>query len=127
MENETLYPELRNYIFEYCGKFFLESEKKASWHLLALSKSRNGENVKMYKFFMKEENVYADKEIMDLVDGGFESFKNKVITRVFNDHKEELELNLCPKCKKIARTPQARQCRFCLHTWREKLGKENES
>lgn len=54
---------------------------------------------------------------MHLVTGGFEAFKIKVTTRIFNEHRNELELNLCPKCGKIARTPRARQCQFCFHTW----------
>jgi ribosomal protein L40E len=27
-------------------------------------------------------------------------------------------LNLCPKCNGIARTPEAKQCRYCKYTWR---------
>jgi hypothetical protein len=117
MEAKEAYPELLDYIFNYCGHYFWESEMKAHKHLHALAKSKNGVNVVMYKFFMKEENVYANKEIMDLVSGGFENFKIKVSERIFNEHKDELELNLCPKCNKIARTPYAKQCRFCFHNW----------
>lgn len=86
-------------------------------HLHALAKSNNGVNVMMYKFFMKEEKVYANKEIMDLVNGGFDAFKIKVTNRIFEQHRSQLDLNLCPKCNKIARTPWAKQCRFCRHDW----------
>jgi hypothetical protein len=119
MENKELYPELADYIFNYCGKYFWQNEKTANKHLFALSKSKNGVNVTMYKFFMKEENIYENKEIMDLVSGGFEEFKTKVTKRIFEEYGDKLELNLCPKCNKIARTPWAEQCRFCLHSWRD--------
>ena len=120
MDNKELYPELAEYIFNYCGKYFWQKELIANKHLLALSKSKNGVNTGMYKFFMKEENVYTDNEIMDLVSGGFDEFKRKVTERIFKEHGHELELNLCPSCGKIARTPQAKQCRFCLHDWHKK-------
>ena len=117
MENDELYPELTDYIFNYCGNYLWQNEKKARWHLHALAKSNYGVNVIMYKFFMKEENVPDNKGIRELVNGGFEEFKQKVVTRIWNQLKDELELNLCPKCKKIARTPYASQCRFCFFDW----------
>jgi ribosomal protein L40E len=117
MEVKELYPELLNYIFSYCGRYFWETEKIADRHFLAMLKSKQGVNETMYKFFMKEQNVYANKEIMDLISEGFDKYKIKVVTRIWSEHKHELELNLCPKCGKIARTPWAKQCRFCFHDW----------
>lgn len=32
---------------------------------------------------------------------------------------EKVFLNNCPKCNKLARTPYARQCRHCGHSWHE--------
>ncbi len=118
--NEELYPELLNYTFRYCRAYFSENERKADWHLLALFKSNNGSNAHTYEFFMKAlkgENIYDNKDIMELSSLGFQAFKIKVATRIFNEHKNELELNLCPKCGKIARTPNAKQCKFYLHDW----------
>src|SRR5688572_3861081 len=115
MKNEELYPELIDYLFSYCGKYFWQGEIKAHMHLHALAKSNNGVNVAMYKFFMKEENVLDNKEIKDLVNGGFAAFKMKVVARIWNKHRDELELNLCPKCSKIARTPRVKQCQFCFY------------
>lgn len=117
MANDELYPELKDYIFSYCGKYFWQNEIKADRHLHTLAKSKNGVNVTMYKFFMKDENVLDNKEIRELVSGGFEAFKEKVVVRIWKEHKDELELNLCPRCNKIARTPWASQCRFCFFDW----------
>jgi hypothetical protein len=120
MKNDELYPDLKEYIFHYCGKYFWSAEVKAHRHLHALAKSNNGVNVFMYKFFMKEENVNTDKHIKKLVDGGFESFKERVVERIWNDHRHELKLNLCPRCSKVTRTPWAKQCQFCFHSWHRK-------
>ena len=112
-----LYPELTDYIFSYCGRYFWENEKIADRHFLAMSKSKQGVNETMYKFFMKDESVYSNNDIVDLIRDGYESYKIKVATRIWENHKDELDLNLCPNCGKIARTPWAQQCRFCFHDW----------
>jgi len=82
MDDNELYPELLDYIFSYCGRYFWKNEKTADRHFLAMSKSKQGVNETMYKFFMKEENVYANKEIMDLVKDGFDAYKIKVSKRI---------------------------------------------
>ena len=117
MNQDELYPELLDYIFNYCGRFFWKSELLANKHLLALSKSKQGVNETIYKFFMKEENVYSNKEVMDLIKDGYDAYRIKVAGRIWDEHKNELDLNLCPKCGKVARTPWAKQCRFCNHDW----------
>jgi recombinational DNA repair protein RecR len=42
----------------------------------------------------------------------------KFTERILLEHKEHPLLNFCPTCHKLARTPQAKQCRFCSHSWR---------
>ena len=90
-------------------------------HLHALSKSKSGTNVGMYKFFQERGFVSDDKEVLELIKGGFEAFKTRVATRIYKDHKENLKLNLCPNCGKIARTPKAKQCQFCFANWHENV------
>ncbi len=120
MENDVLYPALRDYIFDFCGKLFWQEEMKAHRHLHALAKSNNGVNVIMYKFFMKEEDILANPKIKSLVSEGFDAFKVKVVARIWEEHRNELELNLCPKCGKIIRTTWAKQCQFCFYSWHKK-------
>lgn len=120
MDNKELYPELLDYIFNYCGNYFWEKELTANKHLFALNKSGNGVNVVMWKMLQNPGMISTDKEVLKLVEGGFESFKIKVATRIFKEHGDELKLNLCPECGKIARTPWAKQCQFCFHSWHKK-------
>lgn len=117
MENVTLYPELIDYIFGYQSKFMTKNENAAQWHVFAMGKSKNGTNKAFYNHFKQRNLISDDTEVIALLKFGFENFKEKVATRIFNEHRDELELNLCPKCFKIARTPLAKQCRFCHHDW----------
>jgi len=93
-----------------------KKEIDARRHLFALDKTNKGVNVAMWKFFQDKGIVSTDKEVLDLVKGG-RPFVLKVATRIWNEHRHELQLNLCPACGKIARTPKVKQCRFCFHDW----------
>ena len=48
-----------------------------------------------------------------------DAFYEKMAARIFREHAEEFLVNRCPECKKIARTPKARQCLWCGHPWRD--------
>lgn len=112
--NETLYPELIDYIYEYCSEFKTNDEKIAGRTIIYTAKTNNE---KMFRI-MKSRGWYSDEQhILDMLADGNQVFITRVATRIFNDHKDKLDLNLCPQCGKIARTPKARQCRFCGHTW----------
>jgi hypothetical protein len=112
-----LYPELIDYIFGYCGKFYTEKENKAAWHQFAMDKSKNGTVIAFVNHFTERGLLSTDKEVLTLLDKGFQNYKLNVAERIWAQHKDELELNLCPGCGKIARTPFAKQCRFCYHDW----------
>lgn len=45
-----------------------------------------------------------------------EYFKEKIATEIFNLHFHEIELNLCPVCGELARTPIAKSAK-CGHAW----------
>jgi hypothetical protein len=117
MSKPVLYPELINYIFGFCSKFMTEKEKSADWHHFSMQKSQNGRAEKFYTHFKNQNLISSDEEVIDLLKEGYWIFKENVAGRIYQAHKEELELNLCPKCFKIARTPLAKQCQFCFHSW----------
>ena len=73
MKTEELYPELIDYIFNYCGKYFWQTEINANQHLFALIKSNKGVNSVMWKFFQDRKMISTDKEVLKLIDGGLRS------------------------------------------------------
>ena len=105
---------------------FWEKELKTNKHLFSLSKSNNGVNVAMWKMLQMDGMVSINKEVLELVQGGFDSFKIKVATRICNEHINELELNLCPSCDKAGRTPWAKQWQFCFYSWHKNEDQRTE-
>ncbi len=74
-------------------------------------------NIGMYKVLTQGGEILMNKDISELTNDSYDAYKIRMAKRIFNEHKNELELNLCPACSKIARTPLARQCQFCFHNW----------
>jgi len=102
-----LYPELAEYIFLYCRDYFNAAEIRA---------------MELYGRFGTDHtassmSIRDEHSVNILMENDFEYFRQATVQRIFHDHFEKLPLNLCPACRKIARTPQARQCRFCGHDW----------
>lgn len=46
-------------------------------------------------------------------------FRRRVVERILREHATEVYLNRCPKCDGLCRTPRAKQCMRCGHSWRE--------
>lgn len=112
-----LYPELVDYIFNYCSKYMTDDEKKVQWLHFEMLKNNDGIIGKAYTIFKNKGFLSTDQEATNLLKNGYSSFKETVAIRIYEEHKEDLGLNLCPNCFKIARTPNAKQCRFCFHNW----------
>jgi hypothetical protein len=114
MDNLTLYPQLIDYIYEYCDEFQTHNERLAVRTFRHDGPDINGD----FRAMCVTKGWISDEpEVKKLMAPGFELFKEQVATRIFNQHKDELDLNICPKCFKITRTPWAKQCRFCRHDW----------
>jgi hypothetical protein len=120
MNEDDLYRELGEYIYAYCGEYFSENELLASRNFMMFPKINYGKNTGMLKILTDRGTISNDKEVLRLMKEGFEVFKKRVATRIYKEHGHELRLNCCPQCGKIARTPSARQCRFCLYDWHNK-------
>jgi hypothetical protein len=120
MKNEELYPELLLYIWDYCGSYMTKDELAATIHNRAAERIEFGNKIRFHKYQHQENDLSKDENVLKLLANGYGNFQVTVATRIWNEHKDELKLNLCPKCNKIARTPDAKQCRFCFHSWREK-------
>jgi hypothetical protein len=61
----------------------------------------------------------GDPEIATALAAGPDAFRRGVVRRILNERPQELIINRCPQCKRVVRTPQARQCFWCNHDWHE--------
>jgi hypothetical protein len=111
------------YVFNYYSRFMTLPEKTALKHYNTVYKFGNSlsNDPKEEKrdFLIKTGWLSADKEVNDLLENGFEYFREKAVEKILRHHSSEIFFNNCPKCGKLARTPFAKQCRFCRYNWHD--------
>lgn len=102
------------YIFQNYGHLMNERERLAYRHISTTLKASHatGPMAKMSARWLSN-----DPQVLQLAADGNDAFVLRTAQRIMNDHGNELIFNFCPKCKALARTPKARQCRFCGHDW----------
>lgn len=61
----------------------------------------------------------GDEKIEEALACGVREFHARVCERLLRMAMDgELQVNRCPRCRRVVRTPTARQCRWCGRTWR---------
>jgi rhomboid protease GluP len=113
--------DMQNYILNYFSKFLTEKEAKAIKHDNTLSKMKNIDDKDQYEkrksISLEKGWLTDDPEILALLKDGIDSLTEKATGRIVKEHSKEIFFNFCPECGKLARTPKAKQCRFCGHDW----------
>jgi hypothetical protein len=117
-----LNPELAHYIVRFHHDLLADTERRARWHLFATMKATEGRSdlaaqseAKNYKPLSR--HLSSDPDVLRLASHGYEAFLLRTAQRILQDSADKLLLNYCPQCGKLARTPTARQCRFCGYEW----------
>ena len=108
--------DLGEYIITYYPHLLTEHERIAHKHHLATLKAEDKESEKHANLLM---NMWGtkDKDILSMLDDGYDAFKRMVTERILREEPDKVFINHCPNCGKLARTPKAKQCRFCGHDW----------
>jgi hypothetical protein len=73
------------------------------------------------KSFKDRNYTTEDPEVLSLLNEGREQFYIKTATRIFEQSHNDIYFNNCPNCTLLARTPYARQCKHCGHSWHETI------
>jgi hypothetical protein len=111
--------ELTHYVFHNYSWLMTLAEKGAYKTLMVERKAEQSSSDDMkrhlrLRFGSSEPNVAA------LLDKGARGFLIATRDRILRDHSGDVNLNRCPKCGALARTPTACLCPSCSHTWYEK-------
>lgn len=75
------------------------------------------DNPQMRKAMIDRGWISERPEVKEFLKDGYEEFELNVARRIMKETPEKVFFNNCPKCNKLARTPYARQCRHCGHSW----------
>ena len=109
--------ETAAYIRNYFSQLMTEDELLAFNHQMYTDKSED--DPRRRKLMIERGWISERPEIAELLKNGYEEFELNVAKRIMQESPEKVFLNNCPQCHKLARTPYAKQCRHCGHSWRE--------
>jgi hypothetical protein len=70
---------------------------------------------------MEKGRLSNKKDALELLKNGYDYFRSNTAERILRDNSGKIYFNLCPKCAKLARTPQAKQCRYCGYSWHKQV------
>ena len=112
-------PEEAHFVAQHYHRFMTKSERFAykrlrvrDTHEQSTSDKENRSNSSAFS-----DLVTDDPQLLELMKGGYEACVQRIAERIRATHRNEIVINRCPRCHKLARTPKARQCRFCGNDW----------
>lgn len=112
--------EIAKYITIYYSHLFTDEEKIALRHIHSTIKLSGDEVVKreeLTKLYKKVGWLTDWQPVLDLIKDGEDIFLMNVAKRIMQEQPDKIFLNYCPECNNLARTPNAKQCRFCGLDW----------
>ncbi len=114
---EAVNKDTARYIITYFSELMTPAEKVALRHQQSLIKLEGDDDGSRTKLYYRSGRLSDDPKVLKLLNEGPDQFLINCAERILKDCPEKVFLNLCPACKKLARTPDARQCRFCGFDW----------
>jgi hypothetical protein len=114
---EAVNKEEALYIIVYFSELMTATEKLALRHQQSTVKLDGSTNENLTKVYYRKGWLSDDPEVLNLLSEGPDQFMIDCTERILKESGDKVFLNLCPVCKKLARTPKAKQCRFCGYDW----------
>lgn len=106
--------DLSLYVFTHYDRLLTPAEREAHFGMgLFVVGGSFGPDRKSSASMSENDEVREFSALSDV------EFRKRVVERILRDHASEVVLNRCPKCDGLCRTPRAKQCMRCGHSWRE--------
>jgi hypothetical protein len=113
--------ELTRYIWGHCTHLMTEFERRVGRAATAREKAAAAEGEAMKRMLSVRWGLCGDPEVDSALSEGSDAFRRSVCRRILSDRGDEI-INRCPQCRRVVRTPRARQCFWCGHDWHGTTG-----
>lgn len=105
------------YIIIYFSELMTPTEKLALRHQQSTVKLDGSDNENLTRVYYRKGWLSRDPEVLNYLSEGPDQFMINCAERILKESRGKVFLNLCPVCSKLARTPYAKQCKYCGHDW----------
>ena len=115
--------ELALYVTVYYCDLMTQQERLAYRHLTTTYKATGGRSDLAAQAEVRREGgvrarwLSEDTAVLTLAAEGLDGFRARTARRILDEHRDQVFLNYCPRCGGLTRTPQAKLCLHCGHSW----------
>src|SRR5262245_8863337 len=115
--------DLALYVVEYYPELMTREERLAERHLATTFKFTDGRSDVVAQEELRQEGgprarwISDDPAVLQLASAGLDAFRGRVATRILAEQRDDVFLNYCPHCRGLTRTPKAKLCLHCGHSW----------
>lgn len=114
--------ETAKYIITYFSNLLSQEESIAIKHTNScFIKGDDFENPIIKSLYLKHGWLTKDQKVLHLLLNGYDNFQIQTAKRILEQNPDKVFFNNCTKCGKLARTPFAKQCRFCGYSWHDEI------
>ena len=110
---------LTSYIWHHYAHLMNGFERKVGNEILKLQKAEAYSRGDLSKFEELKERYGCNKDldVTKALKDGYDAFQEQTRDRLLLDNEDKIFINRCPSCKRIVRTPKAKQCLWCGRSW----------
>ena len=110
--------ERANYIVSFYEHLLPLKQKAALKHLRHSLKLQDLPDSEVRtKLYLRNQWLTDDPEVLNFLDPDYTQSILNIAACLLEEHNSAVFFNNCPQCSRLARTPFAKQCRYCLHDW----------
>ena len=108
---------LTEYVWRHYSHLFTQLERKVFTRMLLEMKTRDDPPDFETDPYFARRLAERDEAVMKALEGGHAGFQRRVRDRILAEDGYHVYINRCPVCRRIVRTPKAKQCLWCHHDW----------
>jgi hypothetical protein len=110
--------ELRAYIFKHFRHLMTPLGRRTVEYLSPIVRASDHWKIRrLYDFLEERDGHVSDEELIEAFKIAHAQRMDQAVDRLLTNGLDSLFINRCPKCDRIARTPEAKQCLWCGHNW----------
>ena len=110
---------LTMYIWNHYQPLMTDFERLVGKAIIGRAKAEDSTNPQQAAMLQRSWGLVNDASVNAALHDGAAAFRRQVRDRLLVAHGEQIFINRCPICHRIVRTPKARLCVWCGHTWYE--------
>ncbi len=109
--------ELTRYVWGHYAHLLSDFEQQVGRAAIGREKAAASGSPAMFLVLSERWGRSGDLDIDAALSSGPESFRRAACRRLLSERGVDVTINRCPQCRRVVRTPAARQCLWCGHDW----------